>query len=88
MVDESKDDKEMRAMAEGEVELLKTNCQMRKLSYFYHEIRTTPDAIVEIRAGTGGDEAALFAANLFTMYQRLSSNMVGILRPWKFRKQE
>jgi len=30
------------------------------------------DAIVEIRAGTGGDEAALFAADLFRMYQRFS----------------
>src|SRR2546426_4647706 len=28
------------------------------------------DAIVEIRAGTGGDEAALFAADLFRMYTR------------------
>ena len=28
------------------------------------------DAIVEVRAGTGGDEAALFAADLFRMYQR------------------
>jgi len=30
------------------------------------------DAIMEIRAGTGGDEAALFAANLYRMYQRYS----------------
>ncbi len=30
------------------------------------------DAIVEIRAGTGGDEAALFAADLFRMYKRFS----------------
>jgi peptide chain release factor 1 len=30
------------------------------------------DAIVEIRAGTGGDEAALFAADLYRMYQRYS----------------
>jgi peptide chain release factor 1 len=30
------------------------------------------DAIVEIRAGTGGDEAALFAADLFRMYTRFS----------------
>jgi peptide chain release factor 1 len=30
------------------------------------------NAILEIRAGTGGDEAALFAADLFRMYQRLS----------------
>ena len=30
------------------------------------------DAIVEIRAGTGGDEAALFAADLYRMYQRFA----------------
>jgi len=32
------------------------------------------DAIVEIRAGTGGDEAALFAADLFRMYRRFAEN--------------
>jgi peptide chain release factor 1 len=36
------------------------------------------DAIVEIRAGTGGDEAALFAADLFRMYSRFSER-----RGWK-----
>src|SRR5437764_6678292 len=36
------------------------------------------DAIVEIRAGTGGDEAALFAADLFRMYTRF-----GERRGWK-----
>ena len=36
------------------------------------------DAIVEIRAGTGGDEAALFAAELFRMYTRFSER-----RGWK-----
>src|SRR5690349_24245396 len=30
------------------------------------------DAIIELRAGTGGDEAALFAADLYRMYQRFS----------------
>jgi len=34
-----------------------------------HDVR---DAIVEIRAGAGGDEAALFAADLYRMYQRFS----------------
>jgi peptide chain release factor 1 len=33
------------------------------------------DAIVEIRAGTGGDESALFAAELFRMYARWAENM-------------
>ena len=37
------------------------------------------NAILEVRAGTGGDEAALFAAVLFEMYQRYSANM-----GWKF----
>ena len=37
------------------------------------------NAIIEIRAGTGGDEAALFAANLFNMYHRYAS-----LSNWKF----
>ncbi len=36
------------------------------------------DAIVEVRAGTGGDEAALFAAELFRMYTRFSER-----RGWK-----
>jgi peptide chain release factor 1 len=36
------------------------------------------DVIVEIRAGTGGDEAALFAADLFRMYQRYAD-----VRGWK-----
>jgi peptide chain release factor 1 len=37
------------------------------------------NAILEIRAGTGGDEAALFAADLYRMYQRYAERM-----GWKF----
>ena len=37
------------------------------------------NAILEVRAGTGGDEAALFATELFSMYQRYSA-----LRGWRF----
>ena len=37
------------------------------------------NSILEIRAGTGGDEASLFAADLFTMYQKFSD-----LNDWKF----
>ncbi len=51
--------------------------------------RDEKNVIVEIRAGTGGDEAALFAANLFRMYIRyaerqgwkseiMSANEIGI----------
>ena len=30
------------------------------------------NVIIEVRAGTGGDEAGLFASNLFSMYEKLS----------------
>lgn len=39
------------------------------------------DAVIELRAGTGGDEAALFAADLLRMYQRYAE-----LRGWKFKE--
>ncbi|MDA2936187.1 peptide chain release factor 1 [Patescibacteria group bacterium AH-259-L05] len=38
----------------------------------------TKDAIIEIRAGTGGEEAALFAADLFRMYRRFAEQ-----KQWK-----
>ena len=41
------------------------------------------NAILEIRAGTGGDEAALFAGNLFAMYQKYAQ-----LQGWKFEVME
>ena len=41
------------------------------------------DAIIEIRAGTGGDEAALFGADLFRMYQRYAAE-----HGWKFEVME
>ena len=39
----------------------------------------TKNAILEVRAGTGGDEAALFAASLFNMYLRYAD-----LQGWKY----
>ncbi|WP_339849549.1 peptide chain release factor 1 [uncultured Nisaea sp.] len=41
------------------------------------------NAILEVRAGTGGDEAALFASDLFGMYQRYAA-----LKGWKFEVME
>ena len=41
------------------------------------------NAILEVRAGTGGDEAALFAAELFRMYQRYAE-----LQGWRFEMLE
>ncbi|MDR2645729.1 MAG: peptide chain release factor 1 [Holosporaceae bacterium] len=50
-----------------------------KIMLIPKEIGDEKNAILEIRAGTGGDEAGLFAADLFRMYQKYSE-----FRGWKF----
>ncbi|MBL7062434.1 MAG: peptide chain release factor 1 [Dehalococcoidia bacterium] len=65
---------EMVLLAKEELSDLKqhqdTILQELKLSLLPKDSSEAKDAIVEIRAGTGGDEAALFAADLFRMYGR------------------
>lgn len=76
-------DREMREMAEAEYYELK-----EKLPELEKEIKILllpkdeedeKNAILEVRAGTGGDEAALFAAVLFEMYQRYAQK-----QGWRF----
>ena len=83
MMEDASLDKEMREMAEAEYYEIK-----EKLPELEKEIKILllpkdaddeKNAILEVRAGTGGDEAALFAAVLFEMYQRYSA-----LQGWKF----
>ncbi|MBA3855114.1 MAG: peptide chain release factor 1 [Gemmatimonas sp.] len=68
------DDPEMAAEAKREVERLTADIEAAELAL--RPLLVPPDplhdrnAIVEIRAGTGGDEAALFAADLYRMYTR------------------
>jgi peptide chain release factor 1 len=68
------DDPEMAAEATREVERLEAaiaDLEARvKPALLPHDPLDDRNAIVEIRAGTGGDEAALFAADLFRMYTR------------------
>ncbi|KUK46330.1 MAG: Peptide chain release factor 1 [Anaerolinea thermophila] len=68
------DDEEMRAMAEMEMEALRDNREkleeQLKSMLVPKDPRDKRNVIMEIRAGTGGDEAALFAADLFRMYTR------------------
>jgi peptide chain release factor 1 len=67
-------DADMLAMAKEELSALKLNQETLldelKLSLLPKDARGDKDAIVEIRAGTGGDEAALFAGDLYRMYSR------------------
>jgi peptide chain release factor 1 len=67
-------DKDMAALAREELETLQPRIadqeQELKILLLPKDAADERSAIVEVRAGTGGDEAALFAADLFRMYQR------------------
>lgn len=76
---EGSDDPEMRAMAEEELPALEARIEaltgtVRKLLIPRDPLEDRA-AVVEIRAGTGGDEAGLFAADLMRMYQRLAERL-------------
>ena len=58
--------------------LLDTENELYKL-LIPKDINDEKNSIIEIRAGTGGDEASLFASDLFEMYQKYSD-----LQTWKF----
>ena len=70
----SSEDKELKELAEGELEDLYNEKQKLEEEIKFILLPKDPNdnknAIVEIRAGTGGDEAALFAGELFRMYSR------------------
>jgi peptide chain release factor 1 len=82
MIEDPSSDPEMRALAEEERAELKTRFaeleRDLKLKLLPKDAADASSAIVEIRAGTGGDEAALFAADLLGMYQRYCQ-----LQGWK-----
>lgn len=87
------EDEDMRLLAEAEVAeledtIMRLESEIKSL-LLPTDKRDGRNVIMEIRAGTGGDEAALFAADLFRMYSRyaennrwkteiLSSNEIGI----------
>ncbi|MCY4550119.1 MAG: peptide chain release factor 1 [Defluviicoccus sp.] len=75
-------DAEMRALAQDELPALRETIagheHRLKVLLLPRDAADEKNAILEIRAGTGGDEAALFAADLFRMYQRYAE-----LRGWR-----
>jgi peptide chain release factor 1 len=79
---ESDGDPEMAAMARAEIAQLSGDVERLEAELRTLLVPRDPlddrDAVVEIRAGTGGDEAALFAGDLFRMYQRYADG-----RGWK-----
>ena len=75
-------DDEMRALARDEIERLSAREAGLEAELRSQLVPRDPnddrDVIVEVRAGTGGDEAALFAADLYRMYHRYAER-----RKWK-----
>jgi peptide chain release factor 1 len=75
-------DHEMRRLAKDEVESLKTELSQLENDLKFLLLPKDPNdeknTIIEIRAGTGGDEAALFAADLFRAYLKYAE-----IRRWK-----
>ena len=82
MIADAGTDREMKAMAEDELSALKPRVAdleaKLKILMLPKDAADERSAILEVRAGTGGDEAALFAADLFRMYQRYAEK-----RGWK-----
>lgn len=76
-------DADMREMAEEELKSARARVpgveNQLKILLLPRDSADEKNAILEIRAGTGGDEAALFAADLFRMYQRYSER-----QGWRF----
>ncbi len=82
LIKDPSSDSEMRALAEEERASLKDRFakleHALKIQLLPKDTADSSSAIVEVRAGTGGDEAALFAADLLRMYQRYCQ-----LQGWK-----
>ena len=80
---QSSEDAELKALAEDELRALRERLpaleQRVKLALLPKDADDGRNAVLEVRAGTGGDEAALFAAELFRMYQKYAA-----LRGWRF----
>ena len=84
---DTSDDEEMREMARIELEALQTRIDDADRELKLLLIPTDPNdeknVILEIRAGTGGDEATLFAAEMVRMYSRYAER-----HRWKFEVLE
>ena len=83
-IDEAKDilknekDRELRNMAKDELDELEPKMppleEVIRIQLLPKDPEDAKPAVVEIRAGTGGDEAGIFAGDLYRMYQRYCEN--------------
>ena len=87
LAEEAADDAEMAEMAQAEIQEIEARLpeEMNSLQLLLlpRDRDDSRNAILEVRAGTGGDEAALFASDLFGMYQRFAAK-----HGWRFEVME
>ena len=92
IVDDKVNDKDMRELANKELEDLikknENNEKKIKLFLLPKDDADKKNAIIEIRAGTGGLEASLFASDLFKMYEKVSHKKKWILELISISKSE
>ena len=83
IIEDEKADNEIKEMATSELDnLIIKEKELEKkiqIAVLPKDKDDSKNAVLEVRAGTGGDEAGLFAADLFRMYQRYCDH-----RSWKF----
>tara|TARA_B100001248_G_scaffold257997_1_gene241407 strand:+ start:480 stop:1553 length:1074 start_codon:yes stop_codon:yes gene_type:complete len=76
IINDKSSDEDMREFANNEIENLKKkyllNEKKLKLFLLPKDLADSKNAIIEIRAGTGGLEASLFASDLYKMYEKVS----------------
>ena len=77
IINDKKNDKEMRELATSELSEInkKNELNEKEIKFFLlpKDEADAKNAIIEIRAGTGGLEASLFASDLFRMYEKVSN---------------
>jgi peptide chain release factor 1 len=87
LLDAAGDDAEMREMAQAEIEEIEAKLpeaeEALKVLLLPKDPTDEKNVILEIRAGTGGDEATLFAAEMLRMYARYAER-----QGWKFEIME
>ena len=83
ILNDNEADDEIKKVAISEFEFLKEEISTLEIDIQFallpKDKDDTRNVIIEVRAGTGGDEAGLFASDLFSMYEKLS-----IKHKWKF----
>ena len=76
IINDKNSDSEMKEFANNELRNLKANYEINekkiKLFLLPKDVADSKNAIIEIRAGTGGLEASLFASDLYKMYEKVS----------------